>query len=118
MEAMTVSSASVLLRKSVTPNWRACFSRSSDPLGPNHHSGPGIDGANLAQHFDPVHLRHAEVQQGELRAMLRKQVERLTPVVRRKDFMAVTSQHRLQQIAKDTLVVHDEDRCHTRLRCG
>src|SRR2546426_3290863 len=31
MEATIVSSASVLLRKSVTPSWRACFSRSSDP---------------------------------------------------------------------------------------
>ena len=31
MEVIIVSSASVLLRKSVTPNWRACFSSASDP---------------------------------------------------------------------------------------
>src|SRR5439155_17001979 len=35
-----------------------------------------------------------------------------TPIARRIDFMAVTSQHRLQQIAEDAFVVYDEDRCH------
>ena len=76
------------------------------PRRQDHHGGLRIDRAQLLKHLDAVHLRHSEVQQRKAGAVLLEQLEALATVQGRDNFVAVTAEHRPQQIADQPLIVH------------
>ena len=75
------------------------------PRRQDHHHRLWIGLPNVPQHFKPIHLRHAKVQHGNLRAMVTKELEGLAPVVRFEHLMAVATQDPMQQIAEGLIVI-------------
>jgi hypothetical protein len=82
-----------------------------------HHDDPdlGVGTSHARQELVPVHSRHSEVGEQDVRALLRDEAERLLAVRRRADLITVFREDRRETRPRRLLVVRDEDRSSRRV---
>ena len=69
----------------------------------------GVDLLGGAQHVDAAHVGHPDVRQQQVERLGLEPRDRLAPVLREHDVVAVAPQHDPQHLAHRRFVVNDED---------
>ena len=75
----------------------------------------GVDVLGFPQHIDAAHLRHPDVGDEDVHALLLQELDRAHPVVGHHHLVAVALEHDRQQLSHRALVVDDQ---HARGRRG
>ena len=74
----------------------------------DNHRRCRVDGPNFLEHGQPVHLGHAQIEDGDTRRMLPEQIQSFTPTGTGHHMVSMPRQDGLQEIAIHLVVVNDQ----------